>query len=83
MTRAELTAILYRFLKNAGLPMDSATPSAFTDKTEFRHWYADAARALENMGILEGKTFDAERPVSRGELASTLEKLFGYIEGLR
>lgn len=82
MTRAELVTILYRFLEKAGVPMNAAAPSKFADDAEFQAWYRDAARALSNMGILEGEKFDAKRPVSRGELASTLEKLFDHIDQL-
>lgn len=82
MTRAELVTILYRFLEKAGVPMNAAAPSKFADDAEFQAWYRDAARALSNMGILEGEKFDAKRPVSRGELASTLEKLFEHIDQL-
>lgn len=82
MTRAELVTILYRFLEKAGVPMNAAAPSKFADDAEFQAWYRDAARALSNMGILEGEKFDAKRPVSRGELASTLEKLFNHIDQL-
>ena len=80
ITRAEVTAILERWLN---LPGSQKNP--FWDVTS-KHWAYDDILAASAGGVISGYadgTFRAEQSITRAELASLLSRVFGdsYLQG--
>jgi len=73
ITRAEGVSIIVRF---ANLPTSRVLEAPFTD-TPGRHWAASSITAAKNAGLLdylEGKPFEPNKPLTRGETAYILSR---------
>ena len=79
VTRAELTAILYRYAKLAGLDVTvSADAKTFTDAASIPSWAADAMQWAADKGIVKGDELGNALPnasASRAEVAAILMRL--------
>lgn len=73
ITRAEVTMIFYRLLRNQDVPITTT----FSDVNEDA-WYADAVNTLASLGIVNGYpdgSFRPDQSITRGEFATITARL--------
>ena len=79
MTREQIAAILYRYMRYLGLDVSaSGDLSKFSDGGETSGWAEDAMKWAVGAGILTGKSgtiLDPTGTASRAEVATMLQRL--------
>lgn len=83
LTRQELALIFARFLKNNEIDMQKTKDFKFADENSIPKWSLEAVKAMEEIGLIEGKDANKYNPdskISRYELAKTLMVLVKWVE---
>ncbi|MFB9328672.1 S-layer homology domain-containing protein [Paenibacillus aurantiacus] len=86
ITRAQMAAIVYRWLLKSGTPLKEGTAN-YRDVQE-SHWASQAIAAIEQSGIMIGYADGSFRPdaeLTRAEAVKVLNRLFqrGPLQGVR
>ncbi len=87
VTRAELSAMIKRYVDRSGLslPADPQTGS-FSDASSFEDWFSDAAEEMRTAGLLKGYEDGAMLPsahATRAEVATVFARLSRSLEVAR
>ena len=81
ITRQQICLILANYLESAGISVDSAGASSYTDAPEVSDWAVEGLSLCESAGLLDGiasgDTLNPKAEVTRAELADLLMRLTG------
>ena len=75
ITREDLSVLIYRFLVNKGIALDTSANKAFTDAANISDYATDAVNALANAGVINGYedgSFNAKGNATRAEIAQII-----------
>ena len=75
ITREDLSVLIYRFLVNKGITLDTSANRAFTDAASISDYAADAINALANAGVVNGYgdgSFNPKGNATRAEIAQII-----------
>jgi len=75
ITREDLSVLIYRFLDNKGIAMNTNANRAFTDESLMSDYAVDAINALANAGIVNGYEDGSYNPkgyATRAEIAQVI-----------
>ena len=78
VTREQMLVMLYNYMKVSGIPIPTGDGAAFADENAISPWAAEAAEALQGMGIITGKpgnVLDPQGIATRAEVATVFSRL--------
>jgi pimeloyl-ACP methyl ester carboxylesterase len=82
VTREQMLVILYNYMKYKGYTIPQGQAPAFADESKISPWALEAVKALQGIGIVNGKgnnIFDPQGIASRSEVAAVFVRLIEYL----
>jgi hypothetical protein len=81
ITREQMALILYNYMKFKGYTIPAGSMTAFADEAIFSSWSPEAIRAIQGLGIINGKpgnVFDPRSTATRAEVAAIFKRYAEY-----